>query len=155
TASRAGGWWPDFRSARRWTPCVRTESEPAARALFRGARSDPARVAGGRAVHLERALQPAALRERVAAAGAEAAPAGLAPGRRLDRDLALVCRERLRLLVPLVFRVQAGPRDDEGLPAGARAARRRAESLPRGLPPVRRRGGLARGGARALPRAGR
>ena len=41
-------------------------------------------------LRLQRPLQPAALRQHLAAPGAEAAPADLDPGRRLDRDLAVV-----------------------------------------------------------------
>ena len=73
---------------------LRPEPEPAARALLRGARPDHAGVDGRRAVHLQRPLQPAALREPVAAPDAEAAPADLDPGRRLGRDLALVRARR-------------------------------------------------------------
>ena len=91
------------------------------------------RVAGAEAVHLERPLPQAPLRERLAAPGPAAAPAGLDPRRRLDRDLALVRRARLRLLLPLVLRLQAGPRDDEGLLGGARAPGRRAQPVSRGF----------------------
>ncbi len=70
----------------------------AARALRRSARSDPAGLDEEDALHLARTLEPAALRQRLAAPVAEAPSADLDSGRRLDRDLALVRRARLRLL---------------------------------------------------------
>ena len=63
---------------------------------------------------LQRPLQPAALRQHLAAPGAEAAPADLDPGRRLGRDLAVVRADGLRLRLPVLFRLQGRPGDDEG-----------------------------------------
>ena len=56
-------------------------------------------------VCLQRPLQPAAICEHLAAAGAEAASADLDPGRRLGRDLAMVRRDGPRLRLPVVFRL--------------------------------------------------
>ena len=70
---------------------------------LRGAR--PGHEGLDRAGHLrlQRPLQPAALRQHLAAAGAEAASADLDPGRRLGRDLAVVRRDGLRLLLPVAI----------------------------------------------------
>ena len=54
--------------------------------------------ARARAVRVRRQVQPAPLRELLAAPDPEAAPADLHPGRRLDRDLGLLRRARLQLL---------------------------------------------------------
>ena len=86
----------------------------------------------------------APLREPLAAAGAEAAPADLDPGRRLGRDLAVVRGARLRLRLPLVLRLPGRPGHDERLLGGDEAARQGPQPVPRRLPPVRRRGRVAR-----------
>ena len=65
-------------------------------------------------LRLQRPLQPAALRQHLAAPGAAAASADLDPGRRLGRDLAVVRRDGLRLLLPLLLRLQGRPGDMEG-----------------------------------------
>ena len=85
--------------------CLWPEPEHAARPLLRGARP---RAAGlDRAGHLclQRPLQPAALCQHLAAPGTEAAPADLDPGRRLDRDLAVVRRDGPRLRLSVLFRL--------------------------------------------------
>ena len=108
-----------------------------------------------RHVHVERPLQQAALREPVAAPAAEAAPADLDPRRRLDRDVALVRGDGLRLRLSELLRLQARPGHHAGLLGRDGAARQGQEPVPRRLPAVRRRRRDAQGGARALPRAGR
>ena len=72
--------------------------------------ADHAGVGRGRAVRLRRQVQPAALRQLLAQADPEAAPADLHPGRRLDRDVGLLPRQRLQLLVPVLQRLPAGKR---------------------------------------------
>ena len=57
-------------------------------------------------VRLQRPLQPAALRQHLAAADPAAASADLDPRRRLGRDVALVRRDGLRLLLPVLLRLQ-------------------------------------------------
>ena len=79
-------------------------------------------MGGARAVRVERQVHQAALREPLAAADPEAAPAGLDPRPRLDRDLGLLRRARLQLQLPLVQRLQARPEDDGGLLGHRRAA---------------------------------
>ena len=59
------------------------------------------------AVRLQRQVQPAPLRQLLAAARPEAAPADLDPRRRLRRDLRLLPRLRLLLLLPVVLRLSA------------------------------------------------
>src|SRR5579871_2612042 len=67
---------------------------------------------------LERPLQPAALCQYLAAAGAEAASADLDPGRRLGRDLAVVRADGPRLRLSLLFWLQGRPRHDARLLGG-------------------------------------
>ena len=76
-----------------------TEPVDAPRALPGGARSGAARLDGAGDLRLRRAVQPAALREHLAAAGAAAASADLDSGRRLGRDLAVVRGDGLRVLL--------------------------------------------------------
>ena len=90
-------------------------------------------------VRLQRPLQPAALRQHLAAAGAAAASAGLDPGRRLGRDLALVRGDGLRLLLPVLLRLQGRRGDHEGLLGRDGSARQGPQSVSRRLPAVRRR----------------
>ena len=71
----------------------------AARALSRSARSGDEGLAGEGHLRLQRPLQPAALRQHLAAADPAPAPAGVDPGRRLGRDLAVVREDGLRLRV--------------------------------------------------------
>ena len=127
-----------------------TEPEPAARALLRGARPRAARLDREGDVRLQRPLQPAALRQHLAAADPAAASADLDPGRRLGRDVALVRRDGLRLLLPLLLRLQDWPRTHAGLLGGDGAARQGPQSLPRRLPAVRRRRREPPAGARPL-----
>ena len=56
-------------------------------------------------VHLQRPLQPAALREPVAEAAAEAAPAGVAGRRRLGGDVGAGRQQRLHLQLPQLLRL--------------------------------------------------
>ena len=105
--------------------CYGAEPGDAAREVPRGARPHHQGVARARAVRVERQVHQAPLREPVAAADPEAAPAGLGARPRLDRDLGLVHRPRLQLQLPLVQRLQARPEDDGRLLGAARAARRR------------------------------
>ena len=81
---------------------LRPEPEPAARALLRGARPGEEGVDREGDLRLLRPLQPAALRQHLAAADPErSASADLDSGRRLDRDVAVVRGDGLRLLLPL------------------------------------------------------
>ena len=73
---------------------LRHEPQHAAPALSRGARPDQGMLAARRRVLVQRPLQPAALRQHLAAPGAEAVPADLDPRRRLGGDLELVRRQR-------------------------------------------------------------
>ena len=92
-----------------------------------------------RGVLVQRPLQPAALRQHLAAAGAEAVPADLDSRRRLGRDLELVRRAGLRLLLHVVLRPRLGRRDHAGLLERDGAAEQGSQSVPRRLPAVRRR----------------
>ena len=94
--------------------CLRPEPVDAARALSRSARSGDAGLDRDGHLRLQRPLQPAALRQHLAAADAEAASADLDPGRRLGRDLAVVRRDGLRLLLSVLLRLQGRPGDDAG-----------------------------------------
>ena len=84
---------------------LRLWAEPvaAARSLPRGARPDHARLDRSRHLRLQRPLQPAALREHLAAPDPDAASADLDAGRRLGRDLAVVRRDGLRLLLSVAI----------------------------------------------------
>ena len=76
--------------------------------------------------------------ESLAASHPAGASAHLDPRRRFRRDLALVRRAGLRLLVPLVLRLQARRVDDARLLGGDGPAREGPQSVPRRFPPVRR-----------------
>src|SRR5580704_3981830 len=76
-----------------------SESIAAARALPGSARPDNEGVAARRYVRVQRPVQPAALREHLAAARAASASADLDSRRRLDRDMAVVREDGLRLRV--------------------------------------------------------
>ena len=106
------------------------------RQVRRGPRADHAGVGRGRAVRLRRQVQPAALRQLLAEADPAAAPADLHPGRRLDRDVGLLPRQRLQLLVPLVRRV---PRRQEAARRVLGAGRRRGTRTTRRTAPRSRR----------------
>ena len=67
------------------------------------------------------------------------ASADLDSGRRLGRDLAVVRRDGLRLLLPVLLRLQGRPRDDGGVLERDGAARQGPQSVPRRLPAIRRR----------------
>ena len=69
---------------------LRAEPVDAARALSRSARPRGQGMDRARHLRLQRPLQPAALRQHLAAPDPEAAPADLDPRRRLGRDLAVV-----------------------------------------------------------------
>ena len=88
---------------------LRADPGPDARQVRRGARPHHAGVGGRRAVRLRRQVQPAALRQLLAEADPAAASADLHPGRRLRRDVGLLPRPRLQLLVPLLRRVPRTP----------------------------------------------
>lgn len=66
-------------------------------------------------VRLQWPLQPAALRQHLAAADPAAASARLDPRRRLRRDVAVVRGDGLRLLLPLLLRLQGRAGDHAGL----------------------------------------
>ena len=82
-----------------------------------------------RHLRLQRPLQPAALCEHLAAAGAEAASADLDSRRRLGRNVAVVRRDGLRLLLPVLLRLQGRPRDDGRL-LGRNAAAGQGTATP-------------------------
>ena len=106
-----------------------------------------------RALRVQRALHEAPLRQLLAEADPEAAPADLHPGRRLDRDLGLLHRPRLLVLVPLVLGLPARQAADGRLLEARRRARRRRLALPRRLRADHLRGRHRRGGREALRRA--
>ena len=110
---------------------LRREPGHAARQVSRGARPDHQGVGGARAVRVERQVHQAALREPVAAADPEAAPADLDPGARLDRDVGFLHRPRLQLQLPVVQRLQARPEDDGRLLGAHGEARQAGEPLHR------------------------
>ncbi len=112
------------------------------------------RLAGPRHLRVQRPLQSAALREHLAAPGAASASAGVDTGRRLDRDVAVVRADGLRLRLPVVFRLQGRQGDDGRLLGGDVAPGQGPQSVPRRLPAVRRRGGDAREGDGAVSRTG-
>ena len=118
---------------------LRHEPEHAAPALSRGARPDQGMLAARRRVLVQRPLQPAALRQHVAAPDAEAVSADLDSRRRLGGDLELVRRQRIRLLLHVVLRLRLGRRDDAELLERDGGARQGPQPVPRRLPPVRRR----------------
>ena len=70
---------------------------PAPRALLRSARPGDEGLAAAGHLRVQRPLQPAALRQHLAAPDPAPASAGVDPRRRLDRDLAVVRRDGLRL----------------------------------------------------------
>ncbi len=72
------------------------------------------------------------------------------PGARLGRDVALGRRDGLRVLLPLLLRLQDGPERHEGLLGGDGAARQGPQSLPRRLRAGGRRGREPATGARPL-----
>ena len=94
-----------------------------------------------RAVRLRRQVQPAPLGQLLAQADPEAAPADLHPGRRLDRDVGLLPRPRLQLLVPVVLRLPARQVAARRLLGARGQARQGRLALPRRLRPdhLRRR----------------
>ena len=89
---------------------LRPEPEPASRALLRGARPGDEGLAAPGHLRFQRPLQPAALRQHLAAPGAAPASAGVDTRRRFDRDLAMVRREGLRLFLSVLLR----PQDRQG-----------------------------------------
>ena len=118
---------------------------------LRGARPGDEGVDREGDLRLQRPLQPAALRQHLAAADPERpASADLDPGRRLDRDLAVVRGDGLRLLLSLLLRLQGRADDDAGLLERDGQARQGPQSLPRRLPAVRRRRREPPAGARPL-----
>ena len=110
------------------------------------------RLAGRRHLRVQRPLQSAALREHLAASGAASASTGVDTGRRLDRDVAVVRADGLRLRVPVVFRLQGRPRDDGRFLGRDVAPGQGPQSVSRRLPAIRRRGGDAREGDGAVSR---
>ena len=110
-----------------------------------------------RAGHLrvQRPLQPAALRQHLAAPGAAAASAGLDSRRRLDRDLAVVRRDGLRLLLSVLLRPQDRQGDDGRLLGGNGPPRQGSQSVSRRLRADRRRGRKPRPGDGTLHRGRR
>ncbi len=90
-------------------------------------------------LRLQRPLQPAALRQYLAAPGAAAASADLGAGRRIGRDVAVVRRDGLRLLLSFVLRLQGRARHDARLLGRNGAPGQGPQSVPRRLPAIRRR----------------
>ncbi len=97
-ARRDVGRAPDRRLSRRHVDghqlLLWPEPRDRAREVPRGPRSGHQVVGVAGAVRVERHVHQAALRQRLAAADPEAAPARVDPGPRLDRDLGLVRRSR-------------------------------------------------------------
>ena len=108
-----------------------------------------------RHLRLQRPLQPAALRQHLAAPAAAAASAHLDPRRRQRRDLAVVRRDGLRLLLPVLLRLQGRQGDHGRLLGRDGPARQGPEPLSRRLRPGHRRRRDARAGHRALHRGRR
>ena len=117
---------------------LRTEPEHAPLPLPRGARPRHAGLDDPRAVRVQRAFQPAALRQHLAAADPGPPSAHLDPGRRVGRDLAVVRQDGLRLFVPVVLRLQGGPPHRARVLAGDGPPRQGPQPVSGGLPPVRR-----------------
>ena len=130
------------------------QPEPASPALPRGARPGAARLDRARHLRVQRPVQPAALCEYLAAPGAEAASADLDSRRRLGRNMALVRRDGLRLLLPVLLRLQGRPRDDGRILGRNEAARQGTQPLSRRLPAIRRRRRIPPARLRSLRRGG-
>ena len=119
---------------------LRPDPRPHPRQVRRGARPDHEGVGQRRAVRLRRQVQPAPLGELLAEADPEAAPAHLHPGRRLHRDVGLLPRPRLQLLVPVVLRLPARQVAARRLLGARGQARQGRLALPRRLRPDHLRG---------------
>ena len=91
-----------------------------------------------RTVRVQRRVQQASLRQPGAPPVPAAAPADLDPRRRLDRDVGLLRRERLRLRRPHVLRRQDGPRDRRRVLEPGRGARQGLQPEPPRRHPVHR-----------------
>ena len=120
----------------------------AARALLRGARPGDEGLAAPGHLRVQRPLQSAALRQHLAAPGAAPASAGVDSRRRLDRDLAVVRREGLRLLVSVLLRPQDRQGHDGRLLGRDGSARQGPQSVSRRL-----RADSGGGGSRASRRS--
>ena len=129
---------------------LRHQPQPAAPTLSRGARPRRPRLDREGHVRLQRPLQPAALRQHLAAPGAAPASADLGARRRLGRDLALVRRDGLRLLLPVLLRLQGRPRHDGRFLGRNGSAGQGPQSLPGRLPAVHRRRRNPPAGLRSL-----
>src|SRR5215470_3748238 len=132
---------------------LRADPRSHARQVSRGARAHHEGVGGGRALLLRRQVQPAPLGQLLAQAHPEAASAHLHPRGRLHRDVGLLPRLRLQLLLPLLLRLpprQIAPRWLLG--AGGQARQGRV-AVSRGLRPDHLRGGDRSRGGGALRRA--
>ena len=116
----------------------------AARALLRSARPGDEGLAASRHVRVQRPLQPAALRQHLAAPDPAPASAGVDPRRRLDRDLAVVRRDGLRLFVPVLLRPQGRQGHDGRLLGGDGPPRQGPQSVSRRLRADRGGGGIPR-----------
>ena len=95
-----------------------------AREVSGSARPDHQGVDDTRAVRLQRPLHKTALRQSLAAADPAAASAGAHSGRRLGRDLRLLHRQHLLVLLPVVLRLHPRAGADEGLLGPRRRAQR-------------------------------
>ena len=93
------------------------------------------------------------VRELLAEADPAAAPADLHPGRRLDRDVGLLHRARVQLLVPVLRRVPRRQGAARRVLGPRRAPRRRRVAVPRRVRPDDLRRRHRRGGRGALRRA--
>ena len=136
------------------TYCYGAVAGDAAREIPRGRRADPARLERARRVLVQRQVHPASLRQHLAAADAEAAPAGLGPGRRQRRDLGPVPGERLPVRQPVLLRLPGRPEDHGRVLERGRPPQAAAQSVPRRLPAVHRRRRQRRRGRAALRGAG-
>ena len=123
------------------------------RQVRRGPRPDHEGVVVDRAVRLRRQVQPAALRQLLAEADPAAAPADLHPGRRLDRDVGLLPRPRLQLLVPVLRRVPGRQEAARRLLGARRREGQGRLAVPGGVRPDHRRRRHRRRGRAAVQRA--
>src|SRR5262245_55198503 len=129
------------------------ESRDAARPLLRGARPGHAGVDASGGLLVQRQVHAAPLREPVAAPLAAPASPGVDSGRREPRDVGVDGAHELRLLLPLVLRLQARQGDDGRVLEHACRGGRGRQSLPSRLPPARLRRADGRAGRARLLRA--
>src|SRR5438552_1428865 len=107
-------------------------------------------MAGRQTLCVQRTLHPAAVRQHLAAADAEAASAGVDSRQRQRRNLGLVRGSQFPVRLPVVLWLPAWPAGDGRLLGGGVAARTGAESVPRWISAVRGGGRQRCGGGAAV-----